>query len=86
MKITFNLNKNDDNIRERQLSFEEVSKLDWVSAVILEDVRKDYGERRFRVFGYIGERLYAVVFTPREDAVHVISFRKANSREVKNYG
>ena len=57
MKITFNLNKNDDNIRERQLSFEEVSKLDWVSAVILEDVRKDYGERRFRVFGYIGERL-----------------------------
>ena len=76
MKITFNLNKNDDNIRERQLSFEEVSKLDWVSAVILEDVRKDYGERRFRVFGYICERLYAVVFTPREDAVHVISFRK----------
>ena len=86
MKITFNLNKNDDNIRERQLSFEEVSKLDWVSAVILEDVRKDYGERRFRVFGYIGEHLYAVVFIPREDAVHVISFRKANSREVKNYG
>ena len=60
--------------------------MDWVSAVILEDVRKDYGERRFRVFGYIGERLYAVVFTSREDAVHVISFRKANSREVKNYG
>ena len=86
MKITFNLNKNDDNIRERQLSFEEVSKLDWVSAVILEDVRKDYGERRFRVFWYICERLYAVVFTPREDAVHVISFGKANSREVKNYG
>jgi uncharacterized DUF497 family protein len=55
-------------------------------AVILEDARKDYGERRFRVFGYIEERLYAVVFTPREGAVHVISFRKANSREVKRYG
>jgi hypothetical protein len=86
MKITFDPKKNDDNVRERQLSFEEVSKLEWSSAVILEDVRKDYGERRFRVFGYIDERLYAVVFTPREDAVHVISFRKANSREVKNYG
>jgi hypothetical protein len=86
MKITFDPKKNDDNVRERQLSFEKVSKLEWSSAVILEDVRKDYGERRFRVFGYIDERLYAVVFTPREDAVHVISFRKANSREVKNYG
>ncbi|MGO8755252.1 MAG: BrnT family toxin [Gallionellaceae bacterium] len=86
MKITFEPKKNADNIRERQLSFDEVSKLEWSSAVILEDVRKEYGERRFRVFGYIDERLYAVVFTPREGAVHVISFRKANSREVKRYG
>lgn len=49
-------------------------------------MRKDYGERRFRVFEYIDELLYAVVFTPREGAVHVISFKKANSREVKRYG
>lgn len=86
MKITFDPKKNADNIRERKLSFDEVSKLEWSSAVILEDVRKDYGERRFRVFGYVDERLYAVVFTPRQGAVHVISFRKANSREVKRYG
>jgi uncharacterized DUF497 family protein len=38
------------------------------------------------VFGYIDERLYALVFTPRGDAVHVISFRKANGREIKRYG
>ena len=86
MKVTFDPKKNADNIRERQLSFDEVSKLEWLNAVILEDVRKDYGEHRYRVFGYIDERLYAVVFTPREDAVHVISFRKANIREVKRYG
>ena len=86
MIITFDPNKNADNIRDRRLSFNEVSKLEWPSAVILEDMRKDYGERRFRVFGYIDERLYAVVFTPREGAVHVISFRKANNREVKRYG
>ncbi|WP_218567114.1 MULTISPECIES: BrnT family toxin [unclassified Pseudomonas] len=35
--------------------------------------------------GYIGDRLHVVVFTPRGDAVHVISFRKANKREVKNH-
>lgn len=86
MKITFDPKKNADNIRDRELSFDAVAGLDWVSAVVVEDVRKDYGERRFRVFGYIEDRLYAVVFTPREEAVHVISFRKANSREVKRYG
>lgn len=86
MKITFDPKKNADNIRDRQLPFDDVVELDWSSAVIIEDVRKDYGEHRFRVLGYIEDRLYAVVFTPRKDAVHVISFRKANSREVKRYG
>lgn len=86
MKITFDPKKNADNIRDRQLPFDYVAKLEWSSAVVVEDVRKDYGERRFRVFGHIENRLYAVVFTPREDAVHVISFRKANSREVRRYG
>lgn len=86
MKITFDPKKNADNIRDRQLPFDFVAELEWSSAVVVEDVRKDYGERRFRVFGYIEDRLYAVVFTPREGAVHVISFRKANSREVKRYG
>ncbi len=86
MKITFDPKKNADNIRDRQLPFDDVANLEWPSAVIIEDMRKDYGERRFRVFGHIEDRLYALVFTPRKDAVHVISFRKANNREVKRYG
>ena len=86
MEINFDPNKNAANIRERQLSFDEVSKMEWSSAVILEVVRKDYGERRFRVFGYIDGRLYAVVFTPCDNAVRVISFRKTNLQEVKLYG
>lgn len=86
MEITFDPKKNAVNIRERQLSFEEVSKLEWSSALIIEDVRRDYGERRFRVFGYIDDRLYTVVFTPRENTVRVISFRKANIQEVKRNG
>ena len=86
MQITYDPGKNETNITNRGLPFDLVSELDWGSAVILEDTRKDYGERRFRVFGYIEERLFAVVFTPRAGAIHVISFRKANNREVKEYG
>jgi hypothetical protein len=86
MGITFDHVKNARNIAERGLSFSMVSGLDWSQAVILEDRRRDYGERRFRAFGAIDGRLYAVVFTPRGDDLHIISFRKANPREVKNYG
>lgn len=62
-----------------------VAQLDWSNAVIEEDDRKDYGERRYRVIGYIGDRLHAVIFTPRAGKVHVISLRKANKREVKQH-
>jgi len=87
VEITYDPAKNAANIKRRGLSFDQLAKLDWSSAVINEDTRKTYGERRYRVFGYIGERLYAAVFTPRGTAVvHVISFRKANSREVRRYG
>ncbi len=50
-----------------------------------EDLRKDYGERRFQALGFIGDRLHALVFTPRHDKVHVISLRKANAREANHY-
>ena len=33
----------------------------------------------------IGDRLHVVVFTPVNGGVRVISFRKANKREVKAY-
>jgi len=86
MEVTYDPAKNAANIERRGLSFDQVAELDWSSAVIAEDARKTYGERRYRVFGYIEERLYAAVFTPRGTALHVISFRKANNREVKRYG
>lgn len=35
------------------------------TALMEEDTRQAYGERRFQVLGFIGERLHAVVFTPR---------------------
>ena len=35
--------------------------------------------------GLIGDRLHVVVFTPVNGGVRVISFRKANKREVKAY-
>jgi uncharacterized DUF497 family protein len=83
--ISFDSAKNEANVEQRQLAFTLVEELDWTSALIVEDERKDYGEKRFQVLGLIADRLHAMVFTPRMGKIHVISLRKANVREVKQY-
>ena len=69
----------------RGIPFDLASAFEWDSALIAQDLRKDYGERRFLALGLIEGRLYMLVFTPRKDKVHVISLRKANAREVRRY-
>lgn len=85
MQLSFDPAKNERNIQERGLDFNEVSELDWTTALIDEDTRADYDERRFRALGFIAERLYVTIFTPRDGTLHIISLRKANPREVKLY-
>ena len=85
MPISFDPGKNERNIAERGISFELVEDFEWNGALVAEDIRKDYGERRFQALGVIAGRLYALVFTPRAGAVHVISLRKANRREVNRF-
>lgn len=85
MKIEFDPAKNEQNIAKRNLPFSQVEHLDWETASYMEDVRFPYPERRFTAVGFIGERLHVVCFTPIEGGIRVISFRKANAREVKRY-
>ena len=86
MEIEFDAAKNATSIRERGLSFEQAADLDWATASIREDVRKDYPERRLVALGYVDARLHVVCFTPVDGGIRVISFRKANSREEEIYG
>ena len=58
---------------------------EWESTVFWSDLRRDYGEIRVAAIGYIGLRLYQVVFVDRADERRVISLRKANRREVNRY-
>lgn len=49
------------------------------------DLRKDYGENRYIAAGFLAGRLHILVFTPTADGIRVISFRKANRRELRRY-
>ena len=81
MEITYDPAKNATNIEQRGLSFERVADFDFETALFSVDDRRDYGETRYRGFGY----LHALVFVETENGIRVISFRKANKREVKGY-
>jgi len=44
--------------------------------ITVEDTRRDYGETRFQTVGFLVDRMVMVVWTPRNEARHVISMRK----------
>lgn len=86
MKIEYDPDKNDKNLEERGLPFDKVFDLEWELAVTFPDDRKDYGERRMIAFVPLRSRLYVVCYIVKKDIRRIISFRKANDREVKKYG
>jgi uncharacterized DUF497 family protein len=53
--------------------------------LIRKDVRWDYGEDRYQLLGAINQRVFFVAYTLRGPAIRIISARKANQREVKDY-
>ncbi len=85
MRIEFDTDKNERNIRDRCLSFERAHEFDFEAAIYVVDNRLDYGEIRIRALGYLDQRLHALVFVEISGGIRIISFRKANRREVVLY-
>lgn len=85
MLVEFDPEKGARNLRERGIGFERFADLDFDTAISTEDARKDYGEPRLRVLGYIDGKLYAAVITLRGSKIRVISLRRANKREERAY-
>ncbi len=85
MDITFDPAKDAANVAKHGVSLAEAGGFEWDDAVIWPDLRRDYGETRMAGIGYIGARLYYLVFVERAGGRRVISLRKANKREEKVY-
>ena len=65
------------------VDFSKIDGFDWASSTVRLDNRHE--EQRFIALGHIGTRLHVVVFTWRGTDIRVISLRRANSREVRDY-
>ncbi len=73
-----------ENRRKHGVPFDLVHAFDWDTALVLDD--DDHDEYRGRALGRIGDKLFALAFTLRGDAIRVISLRRAEPREKRIYG
>ena len=85
MKYEWDAAKSARNERQRCLPFAVAQEMDLDGALVEEDRRQNYPERRFVAYGFIDTRLHVLCFTPIIGGIRIISFRKANAREVKRY-
>jgi len=69
----------------RGLSFASAAEFDFEGALFAFDERYDYGKTRYIAVGMLGVRLHVLCFAETVEGIRVISFRKANLREVKRY-
>lgn len=85
MDLEFDLAKSERNRRERGFGFEHAARFDFETALIWIDNRRAYPETRYAALGFVAGRLHALVFAEAKAGIRVISFRKANAREVRLY-
>ena len=81
MRILFDPAKRARTKADRGLDFADARHVFAGVTVEMEDLRKDYGERRFICYGLLEGRMVVVGYTPRGADRHVFSMRKANDRE-----
>ncbi|WP_089418028.1 BrnT family toxin [Vitreoscilla filiformis] len=85
MNFRFDLTKDAANIAKHGVSLALAAQLEWDSALVWPDTRRDYGEPRQSALVLMGVRLFFVAFVDRPEGRRIISLRKANSREVNRY-
>lgn len=81
VRVIYDPAKRQKTLDERGLDFKDAALVFKGVTVEVEDVRKEYGERRIICFGKLKGRMVVVGYTPRGAERHVFSMRKANDRE-----
>ena len=83
MKIEYDPAKRAKTLRERGLDFEDAREVFAGKQFTFEDTRRDYGEHRFITAGWLRENTVMLVWTPREDALRIISMRRMHDEEFR---
>ena len=85
-KYEWDENKNQSNIKKHGVDFNDAKKVfKDKKHKVSPDLRKDYGENRFKIIGQIYRTLISVIFTMRKQTKRLISARTASKKEKQEY-
>jgi uncharacterized DUF497 family protein len=85
MHFVFDINKNRTNLSKHGVALSLAVSMNWDTALIWQDQRKNYAEVRNCALLTFDQRVYFVAFVDRGSERRIISLRKANLREAKHY-
>jgi uncharacterized DUF497 family protein len=87
MKLEWDEAKNKVNIKKHGFHFAEAEEMFRSFLLVRPDTREDYGEERWIGIGMIQGRVALVAFVarPPQDTIRIISLRKADHEERKEY-
>ena len=81
MEFTWHEPKRQANLKKHGVDFAVAERVFAGPTFTFEDLREDYGERRWITLGLSGTKVTVIVHTEAEDEVRVISMREANDDE-----
>ena len=83
MEYEWDNTKRQANLEKHIVDFAAMECFEWDTAVVEPSNR--HGEIRFLSIGYIGDLLHTVIYTIRGENIRIISLRKSNRREERQY-
>jgi hypothetical protein len=85
--LSWDERKRQSNLEKHGVDFADTAAFDWDTAVMLEDERFPYDEQRFIAVGWMKNDLHTMAFSMlEENAIRVITLRKATKQERRLYG
>ncbi len=86
MNFEWDENKNSSNKKKHGIDFNDAKNVfKDENRKITSDIRKNYGENRWKIIGKIYGTIISVIYTMRNKAVRIISARKSSRKEREEY-
>ena len=85
MNFTWDVTKRQTNLQKHGLDFADAEKVFNGPLVLFEDTRENYGEQGMIGIGLLDYLVVLMVHVESDDAIRIISMRKADSNETDLY-
>jgi uncharacterized protein len=85
MEIEWDNNKAASNLIKHKIDFEDAKNIFLDSTRLEREDKRDYNETRIQVIGMVNQVVLFVVYTKRNGRYRIISARRANKNEQRQY-